>query len=383
MDGLITLNIVATANLFFAFLVLFFKRNNAHPNKILALIIINPAINFIANVLILSGAAAQFSYFIYCSILTAFFFGPLVYYYVIIMMGMKFNWKNPVLYLTGTALLYCLYMIANLEIGGVNAVNAFFKGLELGPYPEQMEIMDTVFIVLQQTYFTMALVQYVRYKGKIKKVFSNIASTRERYVFFFILFIWLLNLATIALYAIFPFSEVQYLYLPLVLMAIFLFIFIAAFNFNSVFAHEEFERFISQNEVIEENLNAKDKEETESNKERLAAIAQKLVLSMEEGHYKTTDLNVKLLAELVDEPVYLVSKCLNQYLNQSFHEFVNEYRIEAFIEKSKNASHLTIEGIALEVGFSNRASFYRIYKKKTGMTPSQNEEYPKNEVLLN
>lgn len=371
MNGLITLNIVVSANLILAFLVLFFKKDNSLANKILALIIINPAINFVANILNLSGVSSQFSYYIYFSIITALFFGPLVYYYVILLMGMKFNWKNPVLYLTGLAIAFYLFNIVSLELAGSISKEAFFKGLEIGPYPAQLELMDTVFIFLQQIYFTMALVQYIRYKGKIRKVFSNLSSTRERFVFYFILFIWLLNLATIGLYAVLPFDQVQYLYLPLVLLAIFLFVFIAAFNFQSVFNKEEFEVFKSRNEVIEEKLEVDFVKETDTNDERLASIADKLEEKMKEGYYKNPDLNLKSMAELVQEPVYLVSKAISQHLKKTFHEFVNEYRVQAFDEKSKTATHLTIEGIALEVGFSNRATFYRIYKKMTGKTPSE------------
>lgn len=371
MSGVLALNLIISINLVLAFLVLFFKKNNSLPNKVLALIIINPAMNFIANILIMQGLAYSFSWFIYASILTSLFFAPLVYYYVIIMMGMKFNWKNPVLFLTATALVYHLYTLISIVLKGAIYTQQFFHQLEHGPYPPEMEMMDTIFIALQQVYFIMALVQYVKYKGKLKNVFADFSNTKEKFVFYFIVLIFMLNLITIMLYASLPFSTVQYIYLPLVMMIVFLFVFIAAFNYHSVFNKQEYENFVFENEAIDQDLDSSPDLACPF-EERLNLIAEKLIEKMNERHFCNKEMNIKVLAELVNEPTYMVSKCLNIKFKKSFFEFINGYRIKAFEKLTNTHAHLTIEGIALEVGFSNRASFYRIHKKMTGKTPKEN-----------
>jgi AraC-like DNA-binding protein len=35
-----------------------------------------------------------------------------------------------------------------------------------------------------------------------------------------------------------------------------------------------------------------------------------------------------------------------------------------------NNDYLTVEGIAFEAGFADRRSFYRVFKKYTGLSPS-------------
>lgn len=85
------------------------------------------------------------------------------------------------------------------------------------------------------------------------------------------------------------------------------------------------------------------------------------------------NLNLNILSEHTSIPQKTISFVLNQNLNKSFSEFVNEYRIEAFKEKilQPETDNLTIAGIAVECGFSSQATFQRIFKQSTGISPSE------------
>ncbi len=68
-----------------------------------------------------------------------------------------------------------------------------------------------------------------------------------------------------------------------------------------------------------------------------------------------------------------ISTFINQELNTNFYELINKYRLAAFkkeLAKTEN-QHLTIWGIASQCGFNSKTSFNRIFKKQTGLTPSQ------------
>ena len=76
-----------------------------------------------------------------------------------------------------------------------------------------------------------------------------------------------------------------------------------------------------------------------------------------------------------------ISAILNHHYQQSFNEFVNNYRIQEVKKKllsSKN-NYLTISGLALESGFNSQATFQRVFKNSTGMSPRQyqNEQLKK------
>lgn len=63
---------------------------------------------------------------------------------------------------------------------------------------------------------------------------------------------------------------------------------------------------------------------------------------------------------------------LNNYLKTNFYDYINHFRVEEVKKMLKNnIKKYTILAIALECGFNNKASFNRIFKQKTGQTPSE------------
>lgn len=89
--------------------------------------------------------------------------------------------------------------------------------------------------------------------------------------------------------------------------------------------------------------------------------------------YLAPKLSLKTFAANCKLPQKTVSQYLNQHLKLTFHDFVNGYRVTAFKEMVATAKldHQTLEGVAYDCGFNSKATFNRIFKKITGMTPSQ------------
>ena len=58
---------------------------------------------------------------------------------------------------------------------------------------------------------------------------------------------------------------------------------------------------------------------------------------------------------------------------KSFVEFVNGYRVNYVMTALKNGEHksLTLLAIAFDAGFSSKSTFYRTFKQKTNLTPSE------------
>jgi len=82
------------------------------------------------------------------------------------------------------------------------------------------------------------------------------------------------------------------------------------------------------------------------------------------------------LAKLMGTNRKYISQVVNQVTGLSIPSYLNLYRIQAFRkEVKKGALQIkTIEGIAREVGFENRATFYRVYKKYLGITPTHPQQ---------
>ena len=98
-----------------------------------------------------------------------------------------------------------------------------------------------------------------------------------------------------------------------------------------------------------------------------------LRLSMEKDKlYLNPALSLNALVEHTGVSQKIISAVLNQHVGKSFNEFVNGYRIEAVKQKLGNGqSHLTITGIAFECGFNSQATFQRVFKQSTGLTPTE------------
>ncbi|MEE9361290.1 MAG: helix-turn-helix transcriptional regulator [Cellulophaga sp.] len=92
-----------------------------------------------------------------------------------------------------------------------------------------------------------------------------------------------------------------------------------------------------------------------------------------ENAFIKPNLTIVDVAEKVGRHPKYVSGIINSTCNQNFNSYVNKFRIEKAkgLLKNVSANNLSIEGIANEVGFQSKSSFYEAFKKQTGTTPLQ------------
>ncbi|HNY14343.1 MAG TPA: helix-turn-helix domain-containing protein [Bacteroidales bacterium] len=79
-----------------------------------------------------------------------------------------------------------------------------------------------------------------------------------------------------------------------------------------------------------------------------------------------------LASELDVTPDYL-SGIINNKLGKNFFDFINHYRIEEFKTRSLAAENkkFTLLSIAYDCGFNSKATFNRVFKNVTGITPGE------------
>jgi len=108
--------------------------------------------------------------------------------------------------------------------------------------------------------------------------------------------------------------------------------------------------------------------------ERAERYLKRLLEVMEsERPYADGDLTLQKLAERLSIPAQHLSQTLNGRLNQSFTDFVNSYRVAEAKRKltDPRLKHYSVLAIAEDVGFNSKSSFNAVFKKQTGMTPSE------------
>ena len=100
----------------------------------------------------------------------------------------------------------------------------------------------------------------------------------------------------------------------------------------------------------------------------------------EEKLYKDALLSVDMLAQKIGAKRYYVSMAINRCKKKSFNAFVNEYRVKEAVRllSQKDIENFSIDYIAFISGFNDRINFYRVFKKMTGLSPT---EFKKNIIV--
>jgi AraC-like DNA-binding protein len=125
---------------------------------------------------------------------------------------------------------------------------------------------------------------------------------------------------------------------------------------------------------VAEQSSARKYEKSTLTPERSERYLKKLLHCMEtEKPYVDGELTVQKLAEKLSVPANHLSQTINETLGQSFSDFINSYRIEEAKRRLLDPAfkHLSVLGIAEEVGFNSKSSFNAVFKKHTNTTPSE------------
>ena len=94
---------------------------------------------------------------------------------------------------------------------------------------------------------------------------------------------------------------------------------------------------------------------------------------MQQQPFRRKGYGIKDLAAETGIPPHHVSALINQEYRVNFSDFLNRYRVEYIKARIRQSDwrHLTLEGLALEAGFSNRTTFFRAFVKLAGCTPTE------------
>ncbi len=97
-----------------------------------------------------------------------------------------------------------------------------------------------------------------------------------------------------------------------------------------------------------------------------------LQLMEDEKPYLDSDLRLNDIAKTLDISRHHASQVINEHFKMNFFDFVNQHRIREAEKLLLQKNHvLNVRAIAYQSGFNSRASFYKAFKKLTGITPKE------------
>ena len=95
-------------------------------------------------------------------------------------------------------------------------------------------------------------------------------------------------------------------------------------------------------------------------------------LMIKDQAYLDPELTLKSVADKLNVNTSYLSQAINSRFNTGFSDFLNRYRVteaKRLLMDSENDRY-SLDAIAQKAGFNSKSSFYRVFRKHTGTTPS-------------
>lgn len=229
-------------------------------------------------------------------------------------------------------------------------------------------------VVYSLAYLPFIIFELYKYRKRIRANYSTIEKRNLDWLQGFVLAGTLLGITAGVLYTVSSFSNVLSEYTNFTLLASTIFVYSIGYMglkqaefFTPVEVVEL--KPLEQPEIATESYTRSGLDENLGKElhQRLCALMEK------EKPYLRSDLSLSELAGLMDISSHHLTEVINKYADESFYDFVNSYRVENVKRTITNPEFMnyTLLGIGLESGFNSKSSFNSVFKKHTGLTPSQ------------
>lgn len=357
---------------FFFALLIGSKKKKSYADKILVLWLFVIGIHLLNFLYFFNGWHYQYPLLIGYGAFLPTTHGPLFYLYFKALVGSnkKLNWRD-LLHFSPFAIAYLL-ILQFMVMSGESKLE-FLESQLNGPRHWSIVIGDFLNNTVGPVYIIVVLYLVNKHQQKIKDVLSNTENVSLQWIknlAYGLAIIWIVVLAATFQQYLFP---VDFIIPPFVLIyvAVVLFVFsIGYFGFKQTSLFTDF----SSNKPQENDSSMPVKyEKSGLTDEEALQIKNTLVSYIEKDKpYLDNNLNLEQVTSQLNISRHWLSQVINDKLNTTFFDLINEYRVEEFKKRIINgdAQKFTVLGIALDCGFNSKASFNRVFKNQTGITPS-------------
>lgn len=341
----------------FAAAILWFAQRNKLSSRILSVLLLSIALWLIDTFLGVSGLYKQAPDLYFKPIYYSFAFGPLLYFYVKSLTNASFSFeKKHLLHFLPVLLQALLYWFLTFQ-------DYTFKRwywLEVHqPFTYRIEF-DGTFVSLA-IYLVFSLQLLRNYQKWLSDNFSEFSRITLNWLKLLLIIMLLLCVQWFVEVILREFFQNYYDYNFSVLILGILALLLAFGGIRQISLADVV--FANKKENLAEKSIVVDK-----------AILQKILNQMESNKdFLNPTLTLKEFAETLKLPTRMVSEHINNGLNKSFVDFVNEYRVNEVKHKlqSGELKTYTILAVAFDSGFNSKATFNRIFKKTTGQSPRE------------
>lgn len=293
---------------------------------------------------------------LYCS---GYFFAPALYLYIAAVVGLSVTrWQR--LYISSFVLSLIYLSVSVIETLTGNSVN--LGGLKLS-------FLMVLLMHLQILVFMFVLLRLIMQISKrLETEYSNLEKHKIHWIYwvvFAFIGMWMIDLFELVFGKVLGLTA-SYRY-TLILISV---------GINALFANVTIFKGLSQPSLFADNIIKSpltpvhpipQVAQTEELKSRLLSIMHL------QKPYLEPEITLSELAMKTGINTKYLSQILNDQLGKNFYEFINDYRVEEAKKMLSDSALVdkTILEILYSCGFNSKSVFNNVFKKNTGVTPSQ------------
>ncbi len=356
----------ALQGLFFAFTLLHHKGNKT-SNRLLSFLLFIFSLHLAEYVMVASGAYQQAPHFIGATLPVVFLIGPIYYLYAVSSLQEDFHIDlKRVLHFVPAVLCYLLLLPFYAKPATAKIVflaGVIKSGYVIFPLDQFILLALSTCQMLVYFYLTFTVLQDFEENFMRESASTEIlnVSWLKKISLWFSLYIMLFFVAYFQLFLLKAHRQEIFYVVMLILSG-----FIHAVGYHAIKQPEIFSGAKIKPAVPKYQKTALPEQKSKTYLEKL------LYIMKAKKPFLNPELKLSDLAETLEIAPNHLSQVINAELDKNFFDFVNEYRIEEAKRRLLDVrfEHYSILAIALDVGFNNKASFNRVFKKHTNTTPS-------------
>ncbi|MGI9541672.1 MAG: helix-turn-helix domain-containing protein, partial [Cyclobacteriaceae bacterium] len=338
------------------FLLLLSKKGRKNKaNKYLALLILSIVSGCCYYLLLEFRTFYQYPRLSLLPLKLFFLVGPSVYLYVSHSVGSVHSLKQILLHYAPQMAAIIINFV--LLLAGISPVSSLFSLYDIYILGFLAQLHAIVYLIL-----TFGLI--AKYKQRMKNNLSAISHETTAWLRKLILFVFLL-LALMTAYVVVS------LLVPGLILNNYMFIY---WLLACIFVYWISLSVYNQPDLVQVAEDPPGPANKRVQPDRLNPYLEAIRLSMDKDQlFLKPELTRLALAQHLKITPNTLSHILNKHLGKSFHDFINEYRVNEVKAKIRDAKylHYTLEGIAYECGFNSKSTFNAIFKKMAGKTPRE------------
>lgn len=370
--------ILGASQAFFLSFLVFAKREKSHGDYVLTAWLGFMGLHLLNHYIISTGIAYEYPHLLGLGACFPMLEGPFMFVYILTMISRSGKLKPAYLLHAAPFVLFTIYFLFDFYLLGAEEKLAYYRVLEIEPTIPLL-ITELLNNLLGPFYVIWSL---IKLRKHIKNISNRFSYTEEinlawlKYVLIGLGFVWSVVLLTNVLDLFTSDTDIgtHLIYLSLTIAVFFLGYF--GIKQKAIYVQSsspeprdiEEDKSQTENEVISRYKNSGLKDQVAKK-----YLEELLNYMNSEKPYLNGKLSLKDVAEHLGISVNHLSQVINEQLDKSFFDFVNSYRVEEVKKHVAESKHeqLTLLAIAYESGFNSKSSFNSIFKRLTGVTPSQ------------